>query len=305
MNEATMHHDLFMYGDDSDFANRTAPFLRTGVESGETVLTVVTDRKWAILREALGDVAQDVEFTSVAELYTRPEDVLSKYDAAVRDYVRAGAPAVRVMGELPPCTTRREWDAWVAYDAILNPAFEGRPVWIMCGYDEREVPDHVLDGALRAHPHTLADAPRPNPRFEEPAKTVRAMTPEPESLPQLRYVQFEDGARGMREQLARELGAAGVPPERARDLISAAGEVLANARNHGGGAGGMRLGLVDGSFVCEISDRGTGMDDPLAGYVPPRPDDEAGGGLWVARQLTSRLELMGAPSGGLTVRLWS
>jgi anti-sigma regulatory factor (Ser/Thr protein kinase) len=63
------------------------------------------------------------------------------------------------------------------------------------------------------------------------------------------------------------------------------------------------MGLVDGHFVCEISDDGPGLDDPLAGYVPPRPDQEDGAGLWVARQLSSRLELMSSAD-GLTVRLW-
>ena len=65
----------------------------------------------------------------------------------------------------------------------------------------------------------------------------------------------------------------------------------------------VRAGLVDGWFVCEIEDRGHGLDDPLAGYLPPRPEQARGKGLWVARRLVRRLELLdNAP--GLTVRLW-
>jgi anti-sigma regulatory factor (Ser/Thr protein kinase) len=87
------------------------------------------------------------------------------------------------------------------------------------------------------------------------------------------------------------------------DMLVAANEVFENARRHGGGVSRVRAGLVDGWFVCEIEDHGPGFDDPLAGYLPPRPDRAGGSGLWAARRLVRRLELMHhAP--GLAVRLW-
>jgi hypothetical protein len=45
-----------------------------------------------------------------------------------------------------------------------------------------------------------------------------------------------------------------------------------------------------GRFVCEIVDRGNGFDDPGAGYLAPR--NRVGTGLWVARQLTWRIEVL-------------
>jgi anti-sigma regulatory factor (Ser/Thr protein kinase) len=87
------------------------------------------------------------------------------------------------------------------------------------------------------------------------------------------------------------------------DMLVAANEVFENARRHGGGVSRVRAGLVDGWFVCEIEDRGRGLDDPLAGYLPPRAEHGRGAGLWVARRLVRRLELLdNAP--GLKVRLW-
>jgi hypothetical protein len=74
-----------------------------------------------------------------------------------------------------------------------------------------------------------------------------------------------------------------------------------HAVRHGTGVEEVRVGRVDGRFVCEVIDRGRGFDDPLAGYLVPRPG--RGKGLWVASQLTWRLESFHSPL-GFTVRLW-
>jgi hypothetical protein len=75
-------------------------------------------------------------------------------------------------------------------------------------------------------------------------------------------------------------------------MLLAGGEVLANAHRYGGGVRSLRAGRVGDGFVCEISDHGPGLDNPLAGYLPPYPGHREGAGLWVARQATRRLEMM-------------
>lgn len=45
------------------------------------------------------------------------------------------------------------------------------------------------------------------------------------------------------------------------------------------------------------------FDDPLAGYIPPEPGQQSGQGLWITRQLVSRLEFLFTPDGH-TTRLW-
>jgi anti-sigma regulatory factor (Ser/Thr protein kinase) len=61
--------------------------------------------------------------------------------------------------------------------------------------------------------------------------------------------------------------------------------------------------MIDGRFVCEVTDGGPGLDDPFAGYLPRNSRGDRGAGLWVARQLTWRVDLL-TSSHGLTVRLW-
>ncbi|MGZ6701192.1 MAG: ATP-binding protein [Gaiellaceae bacterium] len=112
-----------------------------------------------------------------------------------------------------------------------------------------------------------------------------------------------DEAVTVRERLAAELAATKVPEAKALRMLLAANEIAVNACRYGGGLAALRLGLVDGRFVCEISDRGPGLDDPLVGYLPPNVDAGRGAGLWTARQLTSRLDLIRSAE-GLTVRVW-
>jgi anti-sigma regulatory factor (Ser/Thr protein kinase) len=110
-------------------------------------------------------------------------------------------------------------------------------------------------------------------------------------------------AGAFRDRLAAAMIARAVPQSGVVNMLIASTEVFDNAAEHGGGPTWGRAGLVDGRFVCEISDSGPGLEDPIAGYYPPGSDRSPGTGLWVARQLVFRVEVLpSAP--GTTVRLW-
>jgi anti-sigma regulatory factor (Ser/Thr protein kinase) len=294
-------HHLFVYGDDDRLAAHIVPFLREGVDSGEAVLTVLPPRKRDLLREALGPQADAIPNTDRDAFYTRPEAAIAEYDARVRGLLRDGATAVRVFGELPPCRTQEESDAWITYEALLNHAFAHHPVWILCGLDTREQPQSVIDGSWRTHPHVLTDDWGASPHFQRPADTVRSLAPEPKRMWRLHRIRLPSDALAFRERLGAKLDAAGVPPAEAAKLLLAASEVLRNALLHGGGAKRFRYGRVGDRFVLEIADHGPGIEDPLAGHLPPAGNGAAG--LWVARQLTRRLEMLRSRR-GFAVRLW-
>jgi len=298
-----VRHAVSIFGSDDDLASRVAPFLKHGVEAGEVVIVVTDRRKRALLDEALGPAGASIEQIDRDSFYTRPEAAIASYDAQVRRLLRAGAPAVRLFGELPVCTTREEVDAWIVYEAILNRAFDRRPVSILCGYDEREQPGALIENAWLTHPHVVAEGREHNSHYREPGEVARLRTLPLDAPHGLRALDVDGDALGFRTLLAREMSDAGVAAAEAQNLLVAAGEVLANAYRHGGGIRRVRIGRVGTRFVCEISDRGPGIADPLVGYIPPGAYDPCGGGLWVARQLTRRLDLVSSPR-GLTARLW-
>jgi anti-sigma regulatory factor (Ser/Thr protein kinase) len=200
-------------------------------------------------------------------------------------------------------STPREWEEWTVYEAILNRALAHHPAWVVCPYDSRTLPAPVVERAAQTHPELLADGWRDSAQYDDPARLAQALAPEPEPVRELQAVPIDANLCTQRDQLAEALTAAGAPPPRVQDMLAAAGEVLANAAHHADGARTIRVGAVGDRFVCEISDSGRGHDDPLAGYLPPGADTTDGAGLWVARQVSSSLDLISSAE-GLTVRIW-
>jgi anti-sigma regulatory factor (Ser/Thr protein kinase) len=169
----------------------------------------------------------------------------------------------------------------------------------MCTYNANKVPDPVLDGVWRTHPEVLLNGvSNRSDRYVDPAQLLRQTTPDPTPIPDLRTIPFGRDIEEFRERLARELIASGGGEAKLLDALVAATELAKNAVEYGNGIEEIRVGLAEGRFVCEIVDRGDGFDDPTAGYLAPRAG--VGSGLWVARQLTWRIEFFRSPNGFTT-----
>jgi anti-sigma regulatory factor (Ser/Thr protein kinase) len=298
-----LRHEAVVIDGDETFVARVAPFFRAGLAEGPTV-AVLNRHHWELLREELGPDAEQVDYTDCDDFYTRPIDAIASYDATLRRLTAAGSTSVRVAGEIPLGPTRSGWDDWMSYEAILNRAFADRPAHVLCVYDSNTAPETVLDAVWRTHPHVVADGDRAGSHYHEPHEVVAALAPVPARELPLRSLSPTRDATAFREELSAELAGASAPESGVVNMLVAANEVFDNALRHGGGPTALRAGLIDGWFVCEIVDRGPGLDDPLAGYVPPTPGQPGRReGLWIARQLVSRLELIPADP-GLTARLW-
>jgi anti-sigma regulatory factor (Ser/Thr protein kinase) len=298
--ELPLRHNVFLYESDDEYVERSVEFLREGLEAGEGAIVTNARAGLAGMRDALGDDAHRVTFVDVSQTYTRPARAVAAYYGTLLEQLRS-APSVRAVADMQLGPADEAFEVWTGYEAICNAAYAHLPAWVVCTYNANGLPDQILEAALRTHTNVLSDDWEPNQRYEDPRAVLRQVTPDPEPLPELRSFSVGDDLELFRERLARELVADRVPDATALEMLVAATEVAANAVRHGSGIESVRVGRSDGRFVCEVIDRGTGFDDPLAGYLVPR--DGIGTGLWVARQLAWRLEFLHSPA-GFTARLW-
>ena len=296
----TLRHHAFVFESDDEYVARSVAFLKEGLEAGEGAIVGNARGGLAMMRDALGPDADRVAFFDVSATYTRPAHAVAAYYGTFREQLRR-VPAVRAVATMQLAPTPGDWEEWAGYEAITNLAYSHLPVWVVCCYGLNGVPDAILEDVWRTHPEVLSDGWQASERFEDPRELVRNLTRAPEPLPELRSFAVGEDLEVFRETLARELAAENVPETKALDMLVAGTEVAANAVRHGAGIEEVRVGRADGRFVCEVVDRGGGFDDPVAGYLAPR--EGTGTGLWVARQLTWRVESFHSPR-GFTVRMW-
>jgi anti-sigma regulatory factor (Ser/Thr protein kinase) len=267
---AAFRHHALVYQSVDEHLTRAVPFLRGGLEPGEGAIVAHTRHGVAIMREALGADAAQVRFVDVGSAYTRPARTLAAYHQVYAQQLQQTG-ALRAVSDVQFGPDPREWDLWTGYEAVFNRK--------------------IVDG----------DAWEASGRYEDPDDVLRRVSPAPQRLSQLRQIPFGDDTEQLRERLAATLRAAGIGETKTLEMLLAATEIAGNAIQHGGGVRDVRVGHADGRFVCEIEDRGPGFDDPAAGYLARRQG--LGSGLWVARQLTWRIEFFRSPT-GFTARMW-
>lgn len=296
-----LRHNALVYESEDEYLARAVPFLQEGLAAGEGAIVAHTGPGMAMMREALGPDATHVTFVDVSSAYTRPARTLAAYHSVYSAQLQQ-TPRLRAVADVQFGPDPREWDQWTAYEAVFNRSFGHLPAWVLCSYNVNGTPDPIIEGVWQTHPEVVERGCwSASVSYEEPDQLLRRIAPRPADLPGLRSIAGGDDAEQVRERLAPELLAAGLGEAKSLEMLLAVTEIATNAVVHGRGIEEVRVGRAHGRFVCEIVDRGPGFDDPTAGYLVPR--DGIGSGLWVARQLTWRIELFQS-SRGFAARIW-
>ena len=94
---------------------------------------------------------------------------------------------------------------------------------------------------------------------------------------------------------------AGLPENRAIDLVLAVSEVAANTVRHAKSPGSLKIWYDANEIVCQIHDEGI-IHDPLAGRRRPPVDAMGGHGLWIVHQVCDEVEMVSDET-GTTIRL--
>jgi anti-sigma regulatory factor (Ser/Thr protein kinase) len=96
----------------------------------------------------------------------------------------------------------------------------------------------------------------------------------------------------LRDWLRTRLEDVDMTAERAETVVLAVNEVAGNGLRHGRPPVRVTLWATAAHILCDVTDRGPGITDPLAGYTPPDPRNlaEHGAGLWVTRRLCDEVK---------------
>lgn len=92
----------------------------------------------------------------------------------------------------------------------------------------------------------------------------------------------------LRERIAACAAVAGMPEDRAAEVLLAVHELVANAVRHGAGAGRLLVRAATDALVCQVTDAGPG-----AGPWPV----QQGHGLWIVRSVADEMRASSGPHG--------
>jgi anti-sigma regulatory factor (Ser/Thr protein kinase) len=279
-------HQAFLYGSQEEFVAAMSPFVRDGLELGDTVFAATKRSNIDALREELADDGELVEFHDTSQWETRPYDRLQAFRSMVDELPSGGV--LRAMGEPVWNGSRAAVRQWARYESLINLALADASMRFVCLYDSGELPDRILDYALRTHPEQVRDGSHVAcPAYEPPEQFLPGIPPDPpQASPELPLEPAE--FRHVVAGLALE---AGLEPDRVPDFVLAAHEVAANAFRHGRPPVRAHVWASGEEIICRIADTGAGISDPLVGWVPPSSHAMGGWGLPIARQLCDVVEI--------------
>lgn len=285
-------HRAFVYESLGEFVGTMAPVVRSGLDRDDLVLVVTSEANADGLSEELGADASRVEFRLASDWYANPASTLDAYRRRIDESAAGGCATI--VGEPVWRGSPAAMREWSRYESVINAAFVGTRVDLVCPYDASALPDDVLTQALDTHPVILSPAgfSAPSSTFVAPASFVRSHSALP-PLEEVAEMALHDtrSLRALRELVDRRARSFGVDALHAPDLVLAASEVGANALRHGLPPAIARLGVMDGDFVCEVSDAGPGPADALVGWTPPASGHCGGWGLAMARRLADAVEI--------------
>ena len=176
--EAAAHgglaHLAFFYRDQAEYLSRIQTFAHDGLAHAEPLFVAVPGDKARLVRTRLGGDYGDVSYGDMAELGRNPGRIIP----AVRAFAEAN-PGRRVRYICEPVWPGRsaaETCEATRHEALINLAFSGTPLSIMCPYDAGLAPAALLEAKF-THPAVLQDGqPLSSAGFAGPACCRRSVT---------------------------------------------------------------------------------------------------------------------------------
>ncbi|MFQ6330113.1 anti-sigma factor RsbA family regulatory protein [Nocardia sp. CWNU-33] len=278
-------HPALFYRDSDEYLSGTIGFIREGLAKGEPVAVAVPTENLALLRAVLGSDGESVRLMDMTVEGRNPGRIIPGVLRAFADAHPAGR--VRIIGE--PIWAGRsatEYPACVQHEALINAAFAGCEVTILCPYNAASLSAEVLADARATHPTLFDSAGESVSSAYNPEHIVASYNRPLEDPPGTAMLLAFDGAAlaGVRHLAVDYARNAGMTPERIIDMELVIAETTTNSVVHGGGRGTLALWPADGQLCCQVRDSGH-ISNPLAGRLPAPARVPGGRGLLIVNQL--------------------
>jgi anti-sigma regulatory factor (Ser/Thr protein kinase) len=298
-------HPALFYEDEREYVAGTVSFVRAALEAGDPVAVAVPGENLALIRDGLGADADSVRLMDMREAGRNPGRIIP---GVLRAFADAQPPGrrVRIIGE--PIWAGRsdtEYPACVQHEALINAAFTGRTVSILCPYDTRRLAPRVIADAYATHPTVIhaGTGPAAGSGAYDPDDVVARYNEPLPSVPEVPSFSFDTESLSHVRHIATDVAAGlGLTGVRLHDLALVTAELTTNSVVHGGGSGVLRVWAEGGYVLCEVRDKGR-LADPLAGRRPAPRDQRGGRGLLMVN-LVADLVRVHTGEDGTTVRCW-
>jgi anti-sigma regulatory factor (Ser/Thr protein kinase) len=295
-------HPALFYAGADDYLAGTVPFVRAGLVAGEPVAVAVPPENLAILAGGLGADAGLVQFLDMTRVGRNPGRIIP---GVLRAFVDANpGRRVRIIGEpIWAGRTAIEYPACAQHEALINRAFAGRDVEILCPYDTKALDDIALADARATHPVLInGDLESISDDYDPDDVVARYNRPLPPAPADAAMLPFDvDSLAGLRRFVVTGAALHGLAEAQRDDLELMVDELATNAVRHGAGAGAVHLWAEGDRVWCEVRAGGR-IEDPLAGREPVRVDADRGRGLLVVNHLADLVRVY-AGTDATTVRM--
>ncbi|CAL9453446.1 hypothetical protein SUDANB95_02474 [Actinosynnema sp. ALI-1.44] len=293
----TFVHPALFYRTDQEYLAALVPFAAEGLDAGHPVAMAVPGDRLDLVRSGLGALASHVTLLDMAVEGRNPGRIIARVLRRFAD--RHRDRHVRIVGE-PVWAGRSatEYPACAQHEALINLAFDGRDVTILCPYDVSSLSAQAVADALVTHPVVWeGTSSYESAEYDVPGLLDRYNEPLPE--PPADAV-FEVSTTGDLAEARRFAAARCGASDRVADVELIVTELATNSLRHSGGPCRLGVWRADGHLVCEVRDGGA-LSDPLAGRRLPEPGQLSGRGLLMVNDLADLVRLHTGPA-GTTVR---
>lgn len=296
VDRGTFVHPALFYRTQQDYLDGLLPFILDGLAAEQPVLVAVPRPNLALLSDGLGDSAAGVMMADMTEAGRNPGRILGEVLSGFVD--KHPDEPVRIIGE-PIWASRSEveYPACVQHEAMINHAFTGCDVTVVCPYDVANLHPDVIADARSTHPvlwHAGSEA-QVSTGYDPDAMCARYNQPLPTNPVAVKYTvrMLADlsGARGFAAAYGQWFR---LSPRRTADLQLITNELATSSLMHSGGACRLALWQQDEYLVCEARDPGH-LDDPLAGRRPYNSDTSRGRALFVVNAVADLTRIHTAP----------